>query len=51
MTTACGYPETRHHFFPPLARVNTTGAKTYQEYFLKYDIEVCLDSQEFQCCC
>jgi arylesterase/paraoxonase len=35
---ACGYPETRAAFYPPLARHDTTSATTYHEYFLKYDI-------------
>ncbi|OQU95553.1 hypothetical protein CLAIMM_01738 isoform 2 [Cladophialophora immunda] len=36
---ACGYPETREAFYPPLNRHDTVSAETYQEYFLKYDIK------------
>ncbi|KAK5062881.1 hypothetical protein LTR84_004956 [Exophiala bonariae] len=36
---SCGYPETRNVFYPPLARHDTVSAKTYREYFLKYDIK------------
>ncbi|KEF57960.1 uncharacterized protein A1O9_05882, partial [Exophiala aquamarina CBS 119918] len=36
---ACGYPETRSVFYPPLNRHDNTGAKSYREYFLKYDIK------------
>jgi hypothetical protein len=37
---ACGYPETRTVFYPPIGSHDTTSAKTYREYFLKYDFEV-----------
>ena len=37
---ACGYPETREHFYPPLNRHGTYDAETYHEYFVKYDIKV-----------
>ncbi|KAF2429269.1 calcium-dependent phosphotriesterase [Tothia fuscella] len=36
---ACGYPETRTVFYPPLGTYDTKGARSYREYFLKYDIE------------
>jgi len=36
---ACGYPETRNVFYPPLNRHDTASATTYREYFLKYDIK------------
>ncbi|KIW07114.1 uncharacterized protein PV09_01989 [Verruconis gallopava] len=36
---ACGYPETRRYFYPPIRIVSTTAANSYREYFLKYDLE------------
>ncbi|KIW93932.1 uncharacterized protein Z519_05247 [Cladophialophora bantiana CBS 173.52] len=36
---ACGYPETREAFYPPLNRHDTMSADSYHEYFLKYDIK------------
>ncbi|KAI1628209.1 paraoxonase 2 [Exophiala viscosa] len=36
---ACGYPETRSVFYPPLNLYDTVGASSYREYFLKYDIK------------
>ncbi|EXJ57442.1 hypothetical protein A1O7_07790 [Cladophialophora yegresii CBS 114405] len=36
---ACGYPETRKVFYPPINRFDTSSADTYHEYFLKYDIK------------
>jgi len=36
---ACGYPETRNLFYPPLNRHDTVNAQSYREYFLKYDIK------------
>ena len=38
---ACGYPETRAVFYPPIHRTGIVGVKSFQEYFLKYDLEVC----------
>jgi hypothetical protein len=41
---ACGYPETRTAFYPPIGKIDTKTANTYREYFLKYDIEAsCLE--------
>ncbi|OAL36341.1 hypothetical protein AYO20_04499 [Fonsecaea nubica] len=37
---ACGYPETREAFYPPMNRHDTESAATYHEYFVKYDIKV-----------
>jgi hypothetical protein len=37
---ACGFPETRSVFYPPLNRHDTASADSYHEYFLKYDIKV-----------
>ncbi|OAG34115.1 hypothetical protein AYO21_11724 [Fonsecaea monophora] len=36
---ACGYPETREAFYPPMNRHDTESAATYHEYFVKYDIK------------
>ncbi|KIW66067.1 hypothetical protein PV04_08274 [Phialophora macrospora] len=36
---ACGFPETRSVFYPPLNRHDTSSADSYHEYFLKYDIK------------
>ncbi|KIV88174.1 hypothetical protein PV10_09095 [Exophiala mesophila] len=35
---ACGYPETRNAFYPPLHRHDMPADKNYHEYFIKYDL-------------
>lgn len=41
---ACGYPETRKVFYPPLNLHDTVSANSYREYFLKYDFKVSIRS-------
>ena len=41
LDTACGDPkEIRSVFYPPIMRTNILWGQSYQEYFLKYDLEV-----------
>lgn len=38
---ACGHPETRAVWYPPIGRVDGTTAKSYTEYFVKHNLDVC----------